>query len=475
VPCLELMANNTLSDDVKDDTSEGHSRIAFILLCSGLVFLMTPGIAMYYSAMLPARYSTRPLLLTFAGYAVVMVQWYLVGFSLALSPTGGPFIGDFKNAVGSGSLRYEDSGRGLSDVSYSFFQLQFATCAVALMIGSVADRARVFPALVFMLFFTTLVYDVIVSWIWSANGWLANLGGAGSGLGALDFAGGGPVHIASGFSALAYAIVAGPSRPIDEQDRGPHNVPNVMLGTGLIWFGWLGFNGGSALDASDLAVFVCFVTYISASVGGLIYLVLSVLRTGEGGATFASFAEGVIIGLVGITPAAGYVSIWAGVVIGAVTSAICHTLSHEPISLAKRLGVDDVLNCFVSHGVGGCVGCFLTGLFADRSLAALRGEDILDGLVYGGGGLLLGYQVLAIAAQATYSFCTSYIILKLLDFLVTGGLAISPDDESQQLEDAYVGLGLGKGGTTIAMEMNNLLNGERELAGVVEEDNQVNT
>jgi len=119
------MANNTLSDDVKDDTSEGHSRIAFILLCSGLVFLMTPGIALYYSAMLPARYSTRPLLLTFAGYAVVMVQWYLVGFSLALSPTGGPFIGDFKNAVGSGSLQYEDSGRGLSDVSYSFFQLLF--------------------------------------------------------------------------------------------------------------------------------------------------------------------------------------------------------------------------------------------------------------------------------------------------------------------------------------------------------------
>ena len=342
---------------------------AWILASTALVWLMVPGVGFFYSGLARRKSALSLIWLSLISIAVVSFQWFFWGYSLTFAHDGSAYIGNLKmfgfhNVLGAPSV----GGSGLPDILYAVYQLMFAAITPALAIGAAAERGRLLPCAVFIFVWTTIVYDPLACWTWNANGWLYKLG-------SLDFAGGTPVHISSGTAALAYSVMLGKRRGhgTRELNYRPHNVTHVVLGTVFLWFGWFGFNGGSALGANMRAVMACFVTNLAASTGGLTWMLLD-YRLEQKWST-VGFCSGAIAGLVAITPASGYVPPWSAIVFGVVGATCCNYATK----IKYWIRVDDALDIFAEHGVGGIVGNLLTGLFAADYIAALDGATQIPG------------------------------------------------------------------------------------------------
>jgi len=305
----------------------------------------------------------------------------------------------------------------IPEIVFCLYQLLFCACTVQIVIGGSFERGRILPSLIFGFLWATIVYCPIACWTWNSNGWLFNLP-------SLDFAGGGPVHIASGWAGLAYAFVLGKRKHAGESSHGkPHNTTLVFLGTVLIWFGWFGFNGGSALNGTIRSMYAAFNTNVAASTGAIGWVMVDYIRT-KGKFSVVGACEGAIAGLVGITPAAGYVSLWLAAVIGFLTAIVCASLQD----LNKWLRIDEGLYVFKLHGIGGMVGSFLTGCFADQAISALDGATLATGAI-NGNGIQVGKQFAEITSISAYSFVVSCILLLILKYIPGLGLRVSEEAE----------------------------------------------
>ncbi|HEY3268991.1 MAG TPA: ammonium transporter [Armatimonadota bacterium] len=396
---------------------------AYVLACAGLVMLMTPGLAFFYAGMVRSKNALGTIMQSFAALAVISLQWALFGYSLAFGADRGGLIGDFSFAflrgVGSAPSPYAPT---IPHAAFMLFQMMFAVITPALITGAFAERKRFTAYLLFMVLWATFVYDPVAHWVWGAGGWLNKMG-------ALDFAGGTVVHISSGVTALVAAVMMGRRHGYGFEEMRPHNLTLTLLGTGLLWFGWFGFNGGSALAANGLAVSATVATHLAAAAGALGWMAAEGIQRRQ--CTALGAASGAVAGLVGITPAAGFVGPMAAAAIGLIVGVVCFLA----VALKSRLGYDDSLDTFGVHGVGGTVGALLTGVFASAAIQAGK-----TGLLEGNAHQLL-VQAIGVGATIAYSVVVSIVLLKLVDALL--GLRVHRDEEtlgldlSQHGETAY--------------------------------------
>jgi Amt family ammonium transporter len=393
---------------------------AWVLTSTALVMLMTPGLALFYGGLVRRKNVLSTIMHSIFILALVSVTWVLFGFTLAFGPdvNGWGIIGGLDyiglHGVGQEPLSYAPTIPG---EAFMAFQMMFAVITPALITGAFAERKRFKAFVLFSLLWTIFVYSPIAHWVWGQGGWLAKMG-------ALDFAGGTVVHISSGVAALVAALVLGP-RVRSESDRfEPHDIRLTVLGAGLLWFGWFGFNAGSALAANGLAANAFVVTNTAAAMAALTWLTMSWLHKGTPSVVGA--VAGGVAGLVAITPASGFVDPSAAILIGFAAGAIC----YSAILLRERLKVDDALDVWAVHGVGGTVGAVLTGVFA---VAAVNGAR---GLIDGNPGQV-GTQLVAVAATWIYSGVATFVILKLVDLFV--GLRVEETEEEAGLDASQHG------------------------------------
>ena len=344
---------NTMEVDVNLQYAGFEYHYVYIMFCGFIVWMIIPGIGLLYGGLARRKSAVALLFQSLMVVAVTSFQWIFWGYSLAYSRTAGPFIGDLANFGMRNVMVAPSPGSSfLPEIVFCFYQLLFCACTVQIVIGGAFERGRIVPSLIFAFLWATIVYCPIACWTWNANGWLFNLP-------SLDYAGGGPVHQASGWSALAYAFVLGKRKHAgDKSHVKPHNTTLVFLGTVFIWFGWFGFNGGSTLNATVRAMLAAFNTNIAASTGMIGWVMVDFIKYRKFSVVGA--CEGAIAGLVGITPAAGYVSIWLAALIGFLTAVVCALCQN----LNNWLHIDEGMDVFKLHGVGGMVGSFLTGIFA---------------------------------------------------------------------------------------------------------------
>jgi Amt family ammonium transporter len=408
-----------------------------VLASAALVMLMTPGLAFFYGGMVSSKSVLNMLMMNFITLGVVSVLWLLYGYSIAFgSEGGGGFIAGFHNALLSNTVGTLAGPKGdqIPTLAFVMFQLMFAVITPALISGSIADRTKFWSWVLFVTVWVTVIYFPVAHWVFdftgftgpnSVGGWIANQ------LKAFDFAGGTAVHINAGAAGLALALVLGKRKGWPKSTPRPHNVPFVLLGAALLWFGWYGFNAGSALAAGDLAS-VAFTTTTVATAAALMgWIVVEQIRDGK--PTTLGAASGAIAGLVAITPACGYVDPMGALVIGVVAGAVCAMAT----GLKFRLGFDDSLDVVGVHLVGGLVGTLLIGFFATGSVNSAGG----DGLFHGGGLNQLWRQAVAAFAVLAYSFVGAYvigwIINKTMGFRVSEEAEVSGIDEAEHAETAY--------------------------------------
>ncbi|MFA5320368.1 MAG: ammonium transporter [Candidatus Omnitrophota bacterium] len=389
---------------------------AWVLISSALVMLMTPGLAFFYGGMVRKKNVLSVLMQCFIVLCLLSVQWVLYGYSISFAPGDG-FWGGFKWAglAGVGLEPYSDYAATIPHQAFMIFQAMFAIITPALILGAFAERMKFSAFLVFILLWVTFVYGPVCHWVWGMGGWLRKLG-------ALDFAGGTVVHINAGIAALATAIAIGRRKNLDKNVPAPHNMPFVILGTALLWFGWFGFNAGSALAANGLAVNAFVVTNTAAAAAGLSWAFIEWMKNGK--PTIFGAASGAVAGLVAITPAAGFVSVIPAIIIGVLVSVFCFIA----VSVLKpRFGYDDSLDAFGVHCVGGIWGALATGLFASK----LVNPAGADGLFFGNPKQFL-IQAAAVAVTLVYSFVVSMIIYKIVDFVM--GVRVSEKEEAIGLD-----------------------------------------
>jgi ammonium transporter, Amt family len=398
---------------------------AWVLASTALVMLMTPGLAFFYGGLVRPKNVLSTIMHSFFILALISVQWVLWGYSLAFGPDIGGIIGDLSwiGLNGVGAEPNPDYAKTIPHLAFMAFQMMFAIITPALITGAFAERKRFKAFVLFSLLWATFVYDPLAHWVWGTGGWLKALG-------ALDFAGGTVVHISSGVSALVAALVLGHRVGLGEEKMEPHDLTMTVLGAGLLWFGWFGFNAGSALAADGLAATAAVTTNTAAAMGALTWLTVSWAHKGHPSVLGA--AAGAVAGLVGITPAAGFVTPTAAILIGLGAGVFC----YMAIQLTKRLRVDDALDVFAVHGVGGVWGALATGLFATTAVNAAG----TDGLLYGNSSQLL-IQAVAVGASVIYCGGATWVILKVIDLVV--GLRVPEQEEvlgldlSQHNEPAY--------------------------------------
>jgi len=383
--------------------------ISWILVSSALVMLMTPGLALFYGGMIRRKNVLSMLMQNFVSLAVVTVVWILWGYSLAFGPDLFGVIGDL-SYLGLLNVGLEPSqfAPNIPDLAFMVYQGMFAAITPALITGAVADRMRFSSYLLFLVLWSTCVYSPVAHWVWG-GGWL-------SAMGALDFAGGTVVHINAGMAALVAALVIGRRKGFGQHSMTPHNIPLVVLGTALLWFGWFGFNAGSALVANETAVLAFVTTNTAAATATLTWLLLDWIY--KGAPSLVGVVTGGVAGLVAITPAAGFVSVQAALAIGFGVSV----LSYGAIQLKNRMRFDDALDVWGVHGIGGMWGAAATGIFASSS-----------GLIAGNQSQLL-VQMLGIVATTGYSIMVTLAILKVVDVLV--GLRVGTKEEEIGLDMA---------------------------------------
>ena len=396
---------------------------AWLLASAALVMLMTPALGFFYGGLVRRKNVLATIMHSFFILCLISVQWVLWGYTLAFGPDKGGIIGglDWLTLKGVG----QEPGPYAATVphqAFMVFQMMFAVITPALITGAFAERKRFKAFVIFTLLWATFVYDPIAHWVWG-GGWLGQLG-------ALDFAGGTVVHITSGVSALVAALVLGRRVGYGREALEPHDATMTVLGASLLWFGWFGFNAGSAITAGGLAANAFVVTNTAAAMAALTWMTVSWLH--KGAPSVLGAAAGAVAGLVAITPASGYVDVSASILIGLGAGVFCYTA----IQLTKRLKVDDALDVFGVHGIGGAWGALATGIFATVAI----NSGAKDGLVYGNPGQL-GIQAIAVAASIIYSAVMTFVILKLIDVFV--GLRVPENEEvlgldaSQHREAAY--------------------------------------
>ncbi|KAK2780930.1 hypothetical protein FQN53_000882 [Emmonsiellopsis sp. PD_33] len=413
-----------LAVDVNLQFSGFEIHSIYIIACAFIVWLIVPGIGFLYSGLARRKSALSLLFQSYMILAVITFQWMFWGYSLAYSRTAGPFIGNLDNFGLRNVLVAPSPGSPyLPEIVFCYFQLLFCACTVILVVGGSFERGNMIPSLIFSFCWATVVYCPLACWTWNANGWLYNLP-------SLDFAGGGPVHIASGCSALAYALVLGKRKSLDHPSlKKPHNPTLVFLGTAFIWCGWLGFNGGSTLNATVRSYVVCFNTNTAASFGILGWVFVDYFKHGRK-FSLVGACEGAIAGLVGITPAAGYVSLWLAAVIGFITAAICSLLQN----INEWIRIDEGMDVFKLHGIGGMVGAFLTGIFATSSISSLDGATLAPGAI-DGEGIQVAKQVADICAISAYSFTVSCVLLLILKYIPGMNLRVSEEAEMVGLDN----------------------------------------
>ncbi len=389
---------------------------AWILMSTAMVMLMTPGLAFFYGGMVRRKNTLSTIMMSFMTLGLIGVAWVLIGYSLAFGSGGGGFIGGFNfaflNNVGQDpSTVYATT---VPHLAFSGFQMMFAIITVALITGAVVERVKFSAIVIFALVWFIAVYTPVAHWVWSSDGWLYKIG-------ALDFAGGTVVHITAGVSAFSLALLLGPRKDFsDKIPMAPANVPFVVIGAGLLWFGWFGFNAGSALTSGGLAASAFMATNTAAAAAALTWMFLSWFFHRP---TLTGIATGAVAGLVAVTPAAGFISPVMGIPIGMGVSVICFFVMR----LRGRSRTDDSLDVFACHGMGGTWGALATGIFASASVNAAGA----DGLIYGGWALM-GKQLLAAAVVWVYAFGMTWIIGKIIDKTI--GLRVSGTEESLGLD-----------------------------------------
>ena len=369
---------------------------AWMLASSALVLLMTPGLALFYGGLVRGKSVLNTFLMSIAALGVVGVQWVLFGYSFAFNPSS-PWLGGFEWVGLAGVTGAGPQAATIPHVVFAAFQGMFAIITVALVSGAVVERMSFKAYLLFMLLWTTLIYDPLAHWVWASGGWLFDMG-------ALDFAGGTVVHISSGTSALVAALMIGPRS--EGRSLVPHNVPLTLLGAGLLWFGWFGFNAGSALAANELAGLAWMTTFAAPAAALVTWMILDMARTGT--STAVGAATAMVVGLVAVTPASGFVTPMAAIAIG-VIAAGC---SYTAIQIRTKTKVDDTLDVFACHGVGGMVGALLTGVFATTAVNAAG----RDGLLYGNPAQMVT-QVIAVLATVALAAIGTAVLLKVVNVI----------------------------------------------------------
>jgi Amt family ammonium transporter len=389
---------------------------AWILVSTALVMLMTPGLALFYGGMVRGKNVLGTIMQNFFAISLVSVQWILIGYSLAFGPDVHGIIGnlDWIGLKGVGVDPNPDYAPTIPHIAFMMYQAMFAVITPALITGAFAERMKFSSYFLFTLLWSTLVYDPVAHWVWGAGGWLKEMG-------TLDFAGGIVVHLISGISALAAALMLGKRKGYLQEAMYPHNLPMTVLGAGLLWFGWFGFNAGSALSAGTLSAMAFVTTHTSAVGATVIWVIIEWLHRGK--PTMFGAATGSIAGLATITPASGFVGPMSALIIGLAAGAVCYVA----LNMKTKFGYDDSLDAFGVHGVGGIAGTFATGLFA-QTLINPAGTN---GLFFGDQQLLIS-QMIAISTTAIYSFGVTAIILKVLDKTV--GLRIDEESEVSGLD-----------------------------------------
>lgn len=391
---------------------------AWLLTATALVLLMTPGLALFYGGMVRTKSVLNMLLMSFVSIALVTVVWLLAGYSLAFGEDAfGGLIGGLDH-LGMAGIGPSTLTGTVPTLLFTTFQLTFAILTTALISGAIADRTKFAAWLVFVPLWALLVYVPVAHWVWGPDGWIS------SSLDALDFAGGLVVEIASGASGLALVLVIGPRIGFKKDAMRPHNLPMVLMGAGLLWFGWLGFNGGSALGANGLAAASLLNTLLAGCTGLLGWLFVEQRRDGHP-TTFGA-ASGAVAGLVAITPACGVVGVLGAAVVGLAAGVVC----SYAVAWKFRFDYDDSLDVVGVHLVGGVVGTLLIGLFATATMT-----EGAEGLFYGGGLGQLGKQTVAVLAVAAYTFSVTYGIGKAIDKLM--GFRASAEDEQTGLDQTH--------------------------------------
>ncbi|AFD01124.1 ammonium transporter [Methanocella conradii HZ254] len=400
---------------------------AWLLASTALVMIMTPGVGFFYGGLVRRKNLVSMITLSLVAFALVSVQWVLFGYSIAFGPDINYIIGGLNylglNGIGQGEATIAGVTLTVPALAYTVFQLVFATVTLAILTSVFAERVKLSSFIIFGLLWTTLVYDPLAHWVWG-GGWLANVGTLlGQSGGALDFAGGTVVHISSGFSALAIALVIRKRIGFGKDLMEPSNIPLALLGATLLWFGWFGFNAGSAIAANGLAASAFVVTNTAAAAAGLTWMLLS---WKDGRPASLGFASGALAGLVAITPASGFVDPLAAIIIGAVASMVCY---YSMLFRIKK-GLDESCDCWSIHGMGGVWGALATGIFATT---AVNGYS---GLLYGNPSQFI-YQAIAVCASIAYAFVVTFVLVKILDSTI--GMTVKEEEE-------YVGLDISQHG-----------------------------
>ena len=392
--------------------------IAWIIVATALVFLMTPGLAFFYGGMVHRKNVLSTMIKSFVATGVVSVLWITVGYSLAFGDSIGGFIGNpfthlfFKGVISGAPWSLSPT---IPLMLFALFQMMFAIITPSLVVGAVAERIRFSSYILFILLFSLLVYSPIAHWTWHPDGFLFKMG-------VLDFAGGTVVHISAGCAALAGALVLKRRKVhLDHKEISPANIPYVLIGTGLLWFGWFGFNAGSAFSANGLAVSAMATTNTAAAAGGLAWMFFDVMKGKK--PSVLGFCIGAVIGLVAITPGAGFVAIPQSIFIGVIAALI----SNIAVYYKSKSILDDTLDVFPCHGVGGIVGMILTGVFATKSVNAFGN----DGLFYGNIHFFFT-QLKGLAIVVAYSFTMSYAIFKFINWVMP--MRVSEADEEMGLD-----------------------------------------
>ncbi len=431
--------------EIGNAMSYNPADVAWVLTSTALVMLMTPALAFFYGGLVRRKNLVSTLVQCIAIFAVVSLVWFFWGYSLVFGPSVGGVIGNLSLAGLSGitiNTVNRTYASGIPEILFFAFQLKFAAITPALIIGACAERIRFKSLLIFVVLWSTLVYSPIAHWVWNVNGWLHVLG-------AWDFAGGIVVHVAAGLSALAAALIVGrrkgcvywkdQMKALDRKEPGasaigtefkPTNIPYVILGAGLLWFGWFGFNGGSALAADSIAVSAVVATNLAAAAAAVSWMILDWLIKGKPSAI--GISVGAVCGMAAVTAAAGFVNFTAAVIIGLAAGIISNLVANWR---AGRSRIDDTLDVFACHGIGGIIGAVSVGLFATVLV-----NPAVNGLFYGNPAQL-GTQVLAVTVVAAFAFVGSYLLLRLVDLF--SPLRVSPKEEdegldmSQHGEEAY--------------------------------------
>ena len=398
---------------------------AWVLASGALVLFMTPGLAIFYGGMVRAKSALNMMMMSFAAIGVTTIIWVLYGYSLTFGKSQGGLIGDFSNVGLAKTLDQVvgSEGHQIPTLAFAMFQLTFAVITVALLSGAIADRAKYGSWVLFVGVWITLVYIPVAHWAFASQGgsggWIIDK------LGALDFAGGTVVEINSGAAALALALVLGKRDGFKRDPMRPHNMPLVLLGAGMLWFGWFGFNAGSALSAGSLAATAMINTQIASAAASMSWVLYEKRRDGK--ATTLGVASGAIAGAVVITPACGYINPLGALILGLIAGVV----SNYAVSRKYKFGYDDSLDVVGVHGISGVIGMIGIGLFATVTVNATGKE----GLFINGSAALLAKQSIAIAAVASFSFCATWLIATLISRTI--GFRVLRDDELTGLDTTY--------------------------------------